>query len=174
MNKTISVYIAVALMLATAALVAIGQRATNPDRVNAVAHRIADFDLPIGYETDYVVEVLDYTIASYKSADEQSHIAFLQAPTGVIPDETMMAGYIPNARHEENWQAAMLISANQITVRGQSATLTVSERLNGEGILYRNANLVFQGREGTVLLVINQPASIWDDDVVDRFIASIN
>lgn len=174
MNKSISIYIAVVLMLGTAVLVAIGQQATNPDRVNTVAHRIADFDLPAGYETDYVVEMLDYTIAAYKSADEQSHLAFVQVPADVIPDETMMAGYIPNASREEGWQASCLIRANSLTIRDQPATLTISERINGEGVLYRNANLVFHGREGMVLLVINQPATVWDDDVINQFIVSIH
>jgi hypothetical protein len=173
MSKNMSVYIAVALMLGTAVLVAIGQHATDANRVDALAHRIADFDLPGGYETDYVVEMLDYTIAAYKSADEQSHLVFVQVPPGVIPDETVMAGYIPNVSRYENWQAASHISTNQLTIRDQLATLTIGERRNGEGMLYRSANLVFQGREGTALLVINQPTAQWNDDAVENFIASI-
>ena len=161
-------------MLGTAVLVTIGQRATDADRVDAIAHRIADFDLPVGYETDYVMDLLDYTVAAYKSADEQSHLAFVQAPPGIIPDEAVMAGYIPNASRHENWHAASLISTNQLTIRDELATLTLSERLNGEGVLYRSINLVFQGRKGTALLVINQPAERWDADAINAFIASIH
>ncbi len=174
MNKNLSVYIAVALMLGSTVLVALVQRLTDGDRVNSIAHRIADFELPAGYQTDYTVEMLGYTIAAYKSSDRNGHLAFLQAPPGVIPDEQVIEGYQTNESMTTAWRDATLILTDERTVRDHPASLTISDRTNGEGQRYRSLNLVFQGREGTVLLVINQPVAQWDEAGVEAFIASID
>lgn len=174
MNKNLSVYIAVTLMLGTAVFVTLAQRATDTNRVNTLAHRIADFDLPDHFQTDYVVEALGYVIAAYKSDDEQAHLVLIQAPPGVIPDEAVLAGAVPNSSRHSDWHAATVISIEQRTIRDQPATLTINERTNGAGQRYRSANLVFQGREGTALLVINEPVDQWNTAAVDTFIASIH
>lgn len=173
MNKPVSVYVVLALMLGTAVLVAIGQQVTDPNRVNAVAHRIADFDMPPGYQTDYVLDVGDYTFAAYKSSDEQSHLAFVEVPAGIIPDDDVIEGHVYGGWSPDSQRHAILLSTEERAVRSQPATLTISERVNGEGRLYRSAYLVFEGRDGTAVLVINQPATEWDADAVDAFIASI-
>lgn len=173
MNKTLSVFIAVALMLGTAALVALGQHATNPDRVDAVAHRIADFDLPPGYQTDYVLDVGGYTFAAYKSSDGQAHLALVEVPAGIIPDDGVIEGQVYGGWSRDTQRRATVISSEARIVRGQPATLTISERTNGEGRLYRSAYLVFEGRDGTAALIINQPATQWDAGTVDAFIASL-
>ncbi len=66
-----------------------------------------------------------------------------------------------------------MLRTEQHTIRNQPATLTISERRNGEGQLYRSAYLVFEGHDGQAVLVINQPANQWDDDAIYAFIASI-
>jgi hypothetical protein len=173
MNKSISAYVAVVLMLGVAVLVAIGQQVTNPDRVNAVAHRIADFDLPPGYQTDYVLDVGDYTFAAYKSRDEQSHLAFVEVPAGIIPDDEVIEGHVYGGWSRDSQRRATVLTTEERTVRSHPATFTISERVNGEGRLYRSAYLVFEGHDGTAVLVINQPAAEWDADAVDSFITSI-
>ncbi|MEQ8673572.1 MAG: hypothetical protein RLP44_05655 [Aggregatilineales bacterium] len=174
MSKNILIGIALVLTLSCALTVALVQQLTDSDRVETIAHRIADFDLPAGYQTDYAVDVLDYTIAAYKSDDEQTHLVFVQGPSGIIPNESVIAGYIPNTSRHADWHATTVLSTEQRTIRDQPATLTISERTNGEGQRYRSANLVFSGREGTALLVFNQPVTQWDDESVDTFIQSIH
>jgi len=172
-NNKIIVYLSMMLMFSMAVLVILMQNATDPDRVNAVAHGIADFDLPPGYQTDYVLDVGDYTFAAYKSADEQSHLAFVEVPAGMIPDDDVIEGHVYGGWSHQSQHEAAVFSTEARTVRDNPATLTVSERVNGEGRLYRSAYLVFEGYDGTAVLVINQPADEWDDDAVNAFIASI-
>lgn len=174
MSRNILISITLVLTLSCALVVALVQRLTDSDRVETMAHRIADFDLPDGYQTDYAIDVLDYMIAAYKSDDEQTHLVFVQGPSGIIPNESVIAGYIPNSSRHADWHEATVITTEQLTIRNQPATLTISERINGEGQQYRSANLVFSGREGTALLVINQPVTQWDDESVDTFIQSIH
>lgn len=173
MNRKMITYFSITLMLGMAVLVILVQQATDPDRVNAVAHQIADFDLPLGYQADYVLDVGDYTFAAYKSSDEQSHLAFVEVPEGVIPDDDVIEGHVYGGWSRHSQRRATVLSVEEPTVRDQLATLTISERVNGEGRLYRSAYLVFEGREGHAVMVINQPATEWNRDLVDRFIASI-
>jgi len=173
MSKKILIGIALVTILGCALTVALVQRLTDTDRVNAAAHRIADFDLPPDYQTDYVVDIGSYTIAAFKSDDEQSHLAFVEVPTGVIPDDDVIEGHVFGGWFNHSQQRATVLRTDQRTVRNQPATLTISERHNGEGQRYRSAYLVFEGRDGKAVLVINQPANQWDDDAIYAFIASI-
>ena len=173
MNKKMITYLTMMLMFGMAVLVILIQNATDPERVNAVAHGIADFDLPPGYQTDYVLDVGNYTFAAYKSSDEQSHLSFVEVPDGVIPDEDVIEGHVFGGWSRHSRPHATVLSVEDYTVRDQPATLTISERVNGEGRLYHSAYLVFEGHDGTAVLVINQPATAWNRDAVDRFIASI-
>lgn len=173
MNKQTIIYLTMTLMFGMAVLVILGQQATDPDRVNTVAHQIADFDLPPGYQTDYVLDVGDYTFAAYKSADEQSHLSFVEVPAGVIPDDDVIEGHVYGGWSKHSQRQATVLSTEEYTVRDQPATLTISERVNGEGQLYRSAYLVFEGQDGPAVLIINQPVSDWNEDTIEALIASI-
>lgn len=172
MNKGILIGVTILVIIA-AGLVTLFAYLTDTNRVNAAAHRIADFDLPRGYLTDYVIDVAGYTFAAYKSADEQSHLAFVEIPAGIIPDDEVIEGHVYGGWSRHSQRTATVLSTEERTVRGQPATLTISERVNGEGRLYRSAYMVFEGRDGTAVLVINQPATQWDAEAVDTFIESI-
>lgn len=158
--------------LTVAATQGLFRQLTDSVRINSMAQRIADFELPAGFGPDYAVDILDYSIVAYKSADELGHLAFLQAPPGILPDGQVLDGYIASNR-DERWTESQLLHSERRTVRDHPATLTISERSNSEGQAYRNLNMVFEGRNGAVLLVINQPLEDWNDEMVDAFIASI-
>lgn len=149
------------------------QQSTNPEQINATAHTIADFDLPTGYQPDYMLDVSDYTIAAYKSDNGQSHLAFVQVPENVIPDDEVIEGHVFGGWSRKSQRHATVLSTEQPIIRNQPATLTISERINGEGQLYRSAYLVFEGHSGTAVIVFNQPATQWNQTLVDSFIASI-
>ena len=147
---------------------------TDAVRINALAQRIASFELPEGYQPDYAVEILDYTIVAYKSVAQRGHLAFLQTPPGVIPTGTVLEGYLVNNTAAHTWREASVLRTETRTIRDQSATMTISDRINGEGQRYRSLNLVFEGRDGTTLLAINQPETQWNDEAIEAFIASIS
>lgn len=178
MSKNLLISAALIVLLAcgllTAAAPSLWKQITDSNHVNDLAQHIADFDLPAGYQPDYAVEMLGYTVVAYRGADEYAHLSLLQAPPGVIPDDAALEGYIPDDRAKTRWNEPTLVRTEQRTIRDQVATLTVSDRTNSEGRRYRSLNLVFQGREGTALLVINQPVSTWDENLIETFIASIH
>lgn len=173
MTQKIGIGLVLIVMVGCALTVALVEHLTDGDRVTQLAHQIADFNLPPVFQPDYAAEVLDYTVAAYKSSEGNGHLAFLQAPPGVIPDEQVVTGYMANERTSMTWSDATLIRTDERIIRDHAASLTISDRTNGEGRRYRSLNLVFQGREGTVLLVINLPVEQWDETAIEAFITSI-
>lgn len=163
-----------AFVLTVAAIPGVWRSMTDSVRVNSLAHQIADFELPEGYQPDYAVEVLGYAIAAYKGSDEHSHLVLLRAPQGMALDENMLAGYVANNQGDAGWLKATVIKTEQRTVRAGAAAITVSERTNSEGQRYRQLNLFFNGNQGPALLVINQLTSRWNSTAIESFIASIH
>ncbi|MBK8022860.1 MAG: hypothetical protein IPK19_15875 [Chloroflexi bacterium] len=141
--------------------------------VHEVAQRIADFELPPGYRPDYAVDVLGFSIAAYRSADGKGHLAFVMGPVGIVPDEGVVQGYVVNTSRHEDWRENRVLRTEDRMVRGASATISFSERINGEGVPYRNLNLVFTGKSGNALLVVNEPVSAWNDAAIEALIASL-
>ena len=174
MLKNILIGLIVLAIVGGALALVLGPQLFDDARINRIADTIAHFDLPADYEPDYAVDILDYTIAAYKSNEGDAHLVWLQAPTDIIPSEQVMQGYVANNDGETmTWESSTLVSSEQRIVRGQPANLTISDRINGEGEPYRSLNMVFEGENGTVLLVVNQPLALWDAATMDAFIASI-
>ena len=66
-----------------------------------------------------------------------------------------------------------IIETGPVTVRGQDATLVISEGVTSEGESYRQEAAAFQGQGGPALVVISGPVESWDQALVDAFLASI-
>lgn len=175
-NKVLIGIVAIVMggcLLTILAIPSIWQRITDPTRVNTVASTIADFDLPEGYQPDYVIEALGHTVAAYKSSDDLSHIVLMNPSNDMMHGQAGIEGFIPNDDSQNVWTDAQIQSRKQLQIRDYPAHMTTSDRTNGEGIRYRSINLVFEGKQGPALLVINQPLSQWDETTINTFIDSI-
>lgn len=171
MTRKLLIGLALAVILSCAVTIALFQRLTDDRQVTTLAHQIADFNLPEGYQPDYAVEMLGYTVAAYRSGD--AHLTLLQAPPGIVPDEQSIQSYGTNENIGISWRDESLVFADQRVVREHPAQMTLTDRTNGSGQRYRSLNMVFQGQLGAALLVINQPLAQWDNEAVEAFIGSI-
>ncbi len=50
----------------------------------------------------------------------------------------------------------------------------ILEGVNHENRPYRQAVGTFQGKSGQAMVVVSGPSATWDQEVVDKFIASIH
>lgn len=172
MSQKILIGLMVAVTLGCALTVALAHRLTDAERVHRLAQQIAGFDLPAGFQADYGVEMLGYVITAYRSGD--AHLTLVQAPPGIIPEEQAIRGYVTNEDSAATWRDERLVYTTERVIRDQTAQITLTDRTNGSGQSYRSLNMVFRGRQGTALLVINQPIAQWDEAAVEAFIASIH
>jgi hypothetical protein len=151
----------------------------DPQEVARIATEIADFDLPEGFTTQYGIQLATFRMVQYTTGSEDTYIFLTQFPAGtsINPDE-MMRQIRDNSRNPRSiWYNtdAQLVEQNQVTIRGEETTLSISEGRNDQGELYRLANAKFQGRgDGPALLMIVGPADEWDPEMVESFISSLH
>jgi hypothetical protein len=147
-----------------------GHLTRNSVEVYTVARTITDFSLPTGYSTDYALDLLGFALAAYKGGDGHSHIILAQAPRWVYAER-----FLPLADQQGDKTGELTaIRDEQRFIRDQDVTVTISEGVNGDGQPYRQLSMVFEGKGGTALLVMNETTSRWDRETVDAFLASFN
>jgi hypothetical protein len=146
---------------------------TNAETVVSTAAEIADFDLPAGYYTDFSTSLMGYTIASFRPDDEHSHLYFIQFEKEVDGENLaqMLDKLLPGTSDPQTRMT--VIETRPIILRGQEVTLVTSEGISSDGETYRQMTVAFQGKGGPALLVLSEPASRWDQETVDTFLASI-
>lgn len=148
---------------------------TQADQVASAAARIADFQLPEGYQAEYTADLAGYTLAAYHPGDGHSHLFLVQAGEGTQIDQSKLEDLVnqqPAGR--KNHQTRMtVIEQRPVSLRGQQTTLVISEGTNSDGDTYRQATAAFQGKGGPALVAISEPTTRWDSARIDQFLASI-
>ena len=142
-------------------------------QVSHTAAEIADFDLPAGYGADFSATVMGYTMAAYRHEDGRSHLYLIQSHDAT-KGETLDARLDElSAGRRDEYARMTTIETRPTRVRGQEATLVISEGSNSEDMAYRQATAAFQGKNGPALLVLSEPLSRWDEERVNEFVASL-
>lgn len=172
MNKlllTTLVAIALAILSACGTL-----EATNDsEHIMKLSSKIADFDLPEGYTSEFSAEMAGYTLAAYKGASGPSHLYLIQSEKEADGEEldNMLTRLAPGSSDPNTRMT--VIENRPITVRGQEVTMVISDGVNHEGNTYRQATVAFQGKGGPALLVLSESMDRWDTSAIEAFVASI-
>jgi hypothetical protein len=66
-----------------------------------------------------------------------------------------------------------VVESRTVTIRGQEATVVVSEGVNSDNATYLEATTIFQGKGGPALLVYSDSAGRWDQEALDAWLESI-
>ena len=141
--------------------------------VDEAGATIADFDLPAGYTFEFSTSMLGYTVAAYKGPNGPSHLYLIQSEQASDGDELakMLVQLVPGAGGPDSDMT--VIENRPATIRGQDVTLIVSEGFNSENVPYRQVTAAFDGKGGPALLVFSETLGAWDQETVDKFLASI-
>jgi hypothetical protein len=149
----------------------------NPQVAVRLGSEIADFEIPQGFGSPYSVHVGNVTMIGYKSASGNSHILLAQFPEGTSLNVEEMLKLIEEGSGDPNsiWYKTEMTVVDQkpVTVRGQNATLNISEGTSSDGIAYRSATATFEGRGGPSLVLVAGPLEEWDLEMVETFVSSI-
>lgn len=90
-------------------------------------------------------------------------------------DSEQVAEQLKQAAEQQSGRPGMsmkVVDTFEDVIRGQTVTVTVSEA-NYQDFIMRQWVTIFQGNNGPVILMIQGPASTWDDQLIDDFIKSI-
>lgn len=148
--------------------------ATNDsEHVAKLASKIADFELPKGYVSEFSAEMAGYTLATYKGTSAPSHLYLIQSEKETDGEELerMLTQLAPGSSNPDTRMT--VIENRPVTVRGQEVTLVISDGVNHEGDSYRQAVVAFEGKGGPALLVFSESLDLWNDETVGAFLASI-
>jgi hypothetical protein len=172
MYKIILILISLGLIVFLAACAIKANVKTDAEKVSSAAMSIADFKPPAGYAPEFTASLGGYTVVAYNPGDSRSHLYLIQSEKEADGEKLsqMLTSMAPGA-NDPNLR--LTVVDNRTTpIRGQEATLVVSEGTNSEGKAYRQLVGTFAGKGGPALLVLIEPAESWDQEAIDAWIAS--
>lgn len=148
---------------------------SDPLKTEAVSAEIASFDLPDGFGEGYAIEMPGFTLVGYTGNVEHSHIYFVQADssTGITLEGIERQIQQNNDLNSPDRVSMKTVDVVPGTIRGQEVDLVISEGTNHEGEGYRQVSGLFDGKGGPAAVIISMPNAVWDQTIVDNFLASI-
>jgi hypothetical protein len=145
----------------------------DPEKVTTIGDYIVEFTLPAGFGEGQGVHLANFSMVTYTAADGRTHIFLFQAPSSLTLDKNELERQMGLATGKDEWNEVTVIETLPCQIRGDAATLVISEGVSHDGRLYRSASAVFEGNEGTALVNFSGPANQWDQEMVNTFIASM-
>jgi len=149
----------------------------EPTSVAKAQEKIAEFDIPPGYEplamSMFVYDMVYLTPAEDSGTDPM--IMLMQYSKFSSGDPEQMAEQLRQAAEQQTGQSGLsmeTVDTFEEIIRDQTVTVTVSEA-NYQGFTMRQWVTIFQGNNGPVILMIQGTAETWDDQLVDDFVKSI-
>lgn len=161
--------------LCTFLLAACGSNAsfsTQDEKIWQTAESISVFQLPAGFEPEVTVEFKEYSLVSFSGNSPQSHLYLIQSQNE--QDEARLSGVLndllPGVSDPKH--RTTVLENRPVIIRGEPATLIISQGINGDGLRYQEAMVQFRGNDGPALLVYSKPLSGWNEDVLNSLLAS--
>ncbi len=144
-------------------------------QAKSIGAQIADYTLPPGYTEEMGMDLFIEKILMLGPSDKHG------------PSIMLLQVNSPNTSREQMEEQMRQAFANQfsgsgayepagehtVTVKGQPMTLTVLESNRDSAYAMRQAEGVFQGKGGIVMVMIMGDVEEWDWKIVDDFFASI-
>jgi hypothetical protein len=176
LSKSIIIFSTLAVLTLGLTGCAILRYEAKSDNIRTVADQIASYTVPEGYREEFAVELMDYQVVSLIGPETSSHIYLIQAPEDVEVniDQLQQQAAVLNDDHNIDPKQMQVVENRPVVIRGQSATLVILEGLNSENQPYRSATALFEGRSGPALVSISSMVSVWNPEMVDAFLASLN
>ena len=151
----------------------------DPEAAAEAAHKIADYDLPEGYQEQVAMEIMFYSFVmigpEYSSGSATGPVFMLaQFKAGV--NQEQMEEQLRQSFEQQAGNRGLSLSLVKVedkTIRGEETEVATYEGTDENGLVIRQVITSFPGKDGTAMLMIMGPADLWDQDVIDAFIESI-
>ena len=141
-----------------------------------VSRDIAEYTVPDGYRQDFSVDAGGLSIAGLRSSSGNGHIYLLQTPGYLHINQAELERQLRESIRNHTLEDEMRlreVGTTQVTIRGEQVQMSVSEGTNSRGKVYRQVLGLYDGSDGTIMLLIAGPLDEWNQGAVDSFLASI-
>jgi hypothetical protein len=145
----------------------------DPVKVATISDNIASYTLPSDFGEGQAVQLANFSMVSYTAVNGRTHIYLMQAPASLPIDRDELERQMSVASGTDQWREVTVVETKPCQIRGEEATLVISEGVSHDGTLYRSASAVFDGNGGTALVNVSGPSANWDQAMVDAFIESL-
>ena len=149
----------------------------DPAEISQVADDIADYDLPSGYEEEFVMNFLGIRSLFITNQSQGGMIMMVQF------NESFFGG-LENA--QEQFQDSFMqqyntqditfnfVEERTVEINGEMTSVQVFQGSDSEGFDYIQWVTVFDGDNGTVMVMIMGSESTWNDAEMESFLNSID
>ncbi|MEW5940683.1 MAG: hypothetical protein AB1750_13525 [Chloroflexota bacterium] len=181
-NKTLIIVGAVALFclcvcaVAVFAFRSIGKSVvTDPAQVEALAGKIAKYQVPPGYSEVGGMDLGIYQFIMLGSSADPNDTIML-ANINVATDPQQMQEQMQRTFEQQTGTPGMTwktVENRKMTIRGQEVNVEIREGQVEGGPALRQLITAFEGENGTVIVMAQGDAATWDQELLDDFLASI-
>ena len=153
---------------------------TDPESAAQAAHKIADYDLPPGYQEQMAMDIMFYSfviIAPDATGSTTDPIIMLAQFSQTGMDRKQMEQQLRQSFEQQFGQRGLdmqVVEVKTMVIRGEETEVTVFEGADANGYVMRQLVTSFTGKGGTAMLMIMGSPSAWDENVIDDFIESIH
>lgn len=152
---------------------------TDPTEAAAVGARIADYDVPEGFEQGAMSFMgIDMVFIAPAGATTAGNtiIMMMQFPESMALDQKQMEQQMKQSLEQQFGQRGFTVTSVEtktMTIRGQEVTAAISEGTDDTGASFRQMIAAFEGNNGTAMLMIMGSIEEWDQTMVNDFIKSM-
>jgi hypothetical protein len=147
----------------------------DPQKTGQVAKSITDYKLPANYKEAFSMSLLGVSMAGFSSTDDATMIMFFQFPQNSGLSQQQMEEQMRQMWSQQNRENYNINKVGTIptTIRGKPVELSVYEGTSSNGKKVRQLIGLFEGKNGTALLMVAGDIDQWDQRSIDAFIASM-
>jgi hypothetical protein len=148
----------------------------DPAQINQVSDELADYDLPPGYEEEFVMNILGVQAVFITSTNDRSMITMMQFNSNLYGDSEATRQQFQDTflqQFQTNEIQFTPVDQRQIEIRGEQTTLYEYNGSDTQGNQFRQWVTVFEGKNGSVFVMIVGSESTWNDAEMEAFIQSI-
>jgi hypothetical protein len=149
---------------------------TDPATVDAIGQAIAAFEPPPGYVPEGAIRLLGFALAAYDPNDEQSTLVLLQVPRWLPVSDEQLARFLREnllSGDQTEEESVAVLEEQEIRVGDHTILYVVFEGVGDAGEPYRALQTLFPGRNGSVMLFLEEPLSRWNEARVQDLLASL-
>lgn len=146
----------------------------DPVEIRAIADNIMSYELPPGYSEQAAINLFGLgDMVMITNGDGSQVIAFIQMNTSVSLDSEQVRQQMMKSMENSNTANFELVDSWTTTIRDQQVVVQEYLGDNDQGVTMRQLTTVFNGKSGSVFLIVTGQDSNWDQTEIENFFASI-
>jgi hypothetical protein len=152
---------------------------TDPAEVEQVGAKIADYSVPTGYSQTMAMSILgtDFVFIAPEDASNGALIMLMQFGAGVQGNPEAFQEQMQRSFEQQSGRRGLnmkVVETKTMTIRGQESQVSILEGTDESGTSLRQLLTSFEGKAGTVMVMIQGLTEDWDQDMIDGFLESIH